>query len=388
MFKLLKNLLLIVDVWLKYFLILILATVFRYFYPEYISSLFIIILFSIIPFSLIYVVIGILFIKIKLELETTAIIRNEEINLNILFFNKSFFPFSKIEIKYSVPQKIGLSSENKIICFNLLARKNYKHKQKIICKHIGKYKSKILYIKISDLFGFFKLKLKSKVEIEFLVFPNKIFIPEFNSNLFSNIESNLSKITKINTSDIFGTRDYILGDELKLIHWKNSAKIDDIVIKEFEERKDITGLIVLDLKKYYNLEKTYIAIDGIIEAAVSTIEKFISNNIKINVIWYEENRKNIETKTLETNLDINNFFKHLATLNPYANNISLEKILNTSIDYSNDYSIIFIITAYIDSNLINYLNKLNIQIVILYIKLNDFNCTIPSHITLINIKIN
>lgn len=388
MFKLFKNFLLTVEVWLKYFLILILTTVFRYFYPEYISFWFIIILFSLVPFSLVYIIIGAFFIKIKLELETTTIIRNEEVNLNILFFNKSFFPFSKIEIKYSVPQKIGLSSENKIICFNLLARKHYKYKQKTICKHVGKYKSNIIYIKISDLFGFFKLRLKSKAETEFLVLPNKIFVPKLNSDLFSNIENNLSKVTKINTSDIFGTRDYILGDELKLIHWKNSAKIDDIVIKEFEEKKDITGLIVLDLKKYYNLEKSSIAIDGIIEAATSTIEKFISSNIKINVVWYEENKKDIELKFLEDNSNINDFFKYLAALNLYANDISLEKILNISLDYSNNYSIVFIITAYIDSNLINYLNKLNIQIVLLYIKLNDFNYNIPSHITLINIKVN
>lgn len=388
MFGLFKNFLLTVEVWLKYFLILILTTVFRYFYPEYISFWFIIILFSLVPFSLVYIIIGAFFIKIKLELETTTIIRNEEVNLNILFFNKSFFPFSKIEIKYSVPQKIGLSSENKIICFNLLARKHYKYKQKTICKHVGKYKSNIIYIKISDLFGFFKLRLKSKAETEFLVLPNKIFVPKLNSDLFSNIENNLSKVTKINTSDIFGTRDYILGDELKLIHWKNSAKIDDIVIKEFEEKKDITGLIVLDLKKYYNLEKSSIAIDGIIEAATSTIEKFISSNIKINVVWYEENKKDIELKFLEDNSNINDFFKYLAALNLYANDISLEKILNISLDYSNNYSIVFIITAYIDSNLINYLNKLNIQIVLLYIKSNDFNYNIPSHITLINIKVN
>lgn len=388
MFGLFKNFLLTVEVWLKYFLILILTTVFRYFYPEYISFWFIIILFSLVPFSLVYIIIGAFFIKIKLELETTTIIRNEEVNLNILFFNKSFFPFSKIEIKYSVPQKIGLSSENKIICFNLLARKHYKYKQKTICKHVGKYKSNIIYIKISDLFGFFKLRLKSKAETEFLVLPNKIFVPKLNSDLFSNIENNLSKVTKINTSDIFGTRDYILGDELKLIHWKNSAKIDDIVIKEFEEKKDITGLIILDLKKYYNLEKSSIAIDGIIEAATSTIEKFISSNIKINVVWYEENKKDIELKFLEDNSNINDFFKYLAALNLYANDISLEKILNISLDYSNNYSIVFIITAYIDSNLINYLSKLNIQIVLLYIKLNDFNYNIPSHITLINIKVN
>lgn len=388
MFGLFKNFLLTVEVWLKYFLILILTTVFRYFYPEYISFWFIIILFSLVPFSLVYIIIGAFFIKIKLELETTTIIRNEEVNLNILFFNKSFFPFSKIEIKYSVPQKIGLSSENKIICFNLLARKHYKYKQKTICKHVGKYKSNIIYIKISDLFGFFKLRLKSKAETEFLVLPNKIFVPKLNSDLFSNIENNLSKVTKINTSDIFGTRDYILGDELKLIHWKNSAKIDDIVIKEFEEKKDITGLIVLDLKKYYNLEKSSIAIDGIIEAATSTIEKFISSNIKINVVWYEENKKDIELKFLEDNSNINDFFKYLAALNLYANDISLEKILNISLDYSNNYSIVFIITAYIDANLINYLSKLNIQIVLLYIKLNDFNYNIPSHITLINIKVN
>lgn len=377
-----------IDLWLKYLIMLILINIFKYFYPEYISFLFIIIIILIPLFLLVYVIVGVFFIKINLELKSKVVIRNEEIKLNVLINNKSFLPFSMIEIKYSLPQKVGLPSENKTVCFNILAKKKYKCEEKIICKHIGVYKSKLEFIKISDLFGFFKFKLKSKSEVELLVLPRRTFIPKFNNNLFSELKNSIIMKTNINTYDIFGTRNYIAGDELRLVHWKNSAKTDDIVIKEFEEKKDITNLIILDLKKYYDNEKNYNYIDAVVEMAVSIIDKLISDRIKTDIIWYEQNQTDIKLKTLESISEMNDFFKQIVCLDSYKNDISLEKILNTRIIYAN-YSVLFIITAYIDSNLINYLNKFDMQIFILHLitaPQSNLDYKIHSNIILIDIN--
>lgn len=373
----------IFNVWLKYLLILIIINIFKYFYPEYIPFSFIIIIALFPLFSLMYAIIGILLVKINFESKVKTVVRNEQINLSILIHNKSYLPFSMIEMKYSLPQKVGLPSENKTICFNILAKKKYRCEEKVICKHIGVYKSSLEFMKVSDLIGFFKLKLKLKSQLEFLVLPRKIYISDFKSNLFSDIKSSIITKTNINTYDIFGTRNYNAGDELKLIHWKNSAKIDDIVVKEFEEKKDISNLILLDLKKYYEGEENYNYIDAVIEVAVS----IISNRIKTDVIWYEQNQKNINSKTLESDEDINDFFKQIIYLNYYENNISLQKILNAQISY-NAYSVIFIITAQIDSDLIDYLNSFNMQIFILHLitTTQNNNYKLQSNITLIDIN--
>ncbi len=373
----------IFNVWLKYLLILIIINVFNYFYPEYIPFSFIIIIALFPLFSLVHAIIGILLVKINFESKVKTVVRNEQINLNILIHNRSYLPFSMIEMKYSLPQKVGLPSENKTICFNILAKKKYRCEEKVICKHIGVYKSNLEFIKVSDLIGFFKLKLRLKSQLEFLVLPRKIYISDFKSNLFSDIKSSIITKTNINTYDIFGTRNYNAGDELKLIHWKNSAKIDDIVVKEFEDKKDISNLILLDLKKYYEGEENYNYIDAVIEVAVS----IISNRIKTDVIWYEQNQKNINLKTLESDEDINDFFKQIIYLDSYENDISLQKILNAQISY-NAYSVIFIITTQIDSDLIDYLNSLNMQIFILHLITapQNNNYKLQSNITLIDIN--
>jgi len=373
----------IFNVWLKYLLILIAINIFKYFYPEYIPFSFIIIIALFPIFSLVYAIIGILLVKINFESKIKTVVRNEQINLSILIHNKSYLPFSMIEMKYSLPQKVGLASENKTICFNILAKKKYRCEEKILCKHIGVYKSNLEFMKVSDLIGFFKLKLKLKSQLEFLVLPRKIYISDFKSNLFSDIKSSIITKTNINTYDIFGTRNYNAGDELKLIHWKNSAKIDDIVVKEFEDKKDISNLILLDLKKYYEGEENYNYIDAVIEVAVS----IISNRIKTDVIWYEQNQKNINLKTLEFDEDINDFFKQIIYLNYYKSDISLQKILNAQITY-NAYSVIFIITAQIDSDLINYLNSFNMQIFILHLITTpqNNNFKLQPNITLIDIN--
>lgn len=47
--------------------------------------------------------------------------------------------------------------------------------------------------------------------------------------------------------EFFGVRQYVPGDEVRSVHWRASARLDEIVVKEFEHQQDRQLWILLDL---------------------------------------------------------------------------------------------------------------------------------------------
>ena len=53
--------------------------------------------------------------------------------------------------------------------------------------------------------------------------------------------------------DLASCREYVYGDEIKYIHWGNSAKWGRLVVKEFEEEKNSRMTVILDTAEKYSL---------------------------------------------------------------------------------------------------------------------------------------
>lgn len=54
---------------------------------------------------------------------------------------------------------------------------------------------------------------------------------------------------------IAGCREYVYGDEIRLIHWANSAKGGKLVVKEFEEEKNTRLSVILDTAEVFSWKK-------------------------------------------------------------------------------------------------------------------------------------
>lgn len=356
MFKCLSELLTSFKVWLEYFLILILLIIFKYFYTAYISIVFIFILLLLPFISIIYVIIGLCTIKISVKFEPKVCIKNNTIILNLILSNKSFICYPTIRIKYSIPALNNKSSQIKVLKIKVHSKQNIVIKHEIFCKYRGLYQGVLYYIEVNDLFGFFRLKLRFKNTIKFEVFPRKL---ELFEDLPTEINNSLN-YNYIDISNIIGTRKYILGDELKLIHWKNTAKLDDIVVKEFQAEIESNNLIFIDLNNYYQGEKSFEAIDGVVETSISLVSKLISNNININVLWYDNQ---INYKNLMSYLDFDEFFNNIALTTFNNKNIEIEHLIFNQIDYNSvfilssaiNYKLISKLDTWLDNTKINYI---------------------------------
>ena len=109
--------------------------------------------------------------------------------------------------------------------------------------HCGSYAYRFTKVRIYDLLGFFFISRKLNREYEILVLP-KPEMPDIMPNTYGFKAKNLRR-SKQPMSEIYDIRDYQLGDPVKTIHWKMSAKKDKLLVKDpFEQYGGHSRLIL------------------------------------------------------------------------------------------------------------------------------------------------
>ncbi len=115
----------------------------------------------------------------------------------------------------------------------------------------GKYNIKIENIVLKDIFGIFTINTNIRKVLNIIVMPKIIENITINSgNTEMDINWAINSYSS-DSGDISGVREYIQGDRLNRIHWKASAKTDDIFVKDFEKTGSEECIILFDFIKDY-----------------------------------------------------------------------------------------------------------------------------------------
>lgn len=111
--------------------------------------------------------------------------------------------------------------------------------------HCGAYSVNVTKFAVYDLLGFFHMNMSYESKNMILVKPVPI-MPDIMPNMYGFKAKSLRKSKQPN-SEIYDIREYQTGDSIKTIHWKISAKKDQLFIKEALEEFGGHSRIVLKL---------------------------------------------------------------------------------------------------------------------------------------------
>lgn len=259
----------------KFLLILLISFLYAFFEGEYFANAIFICLVSVTLFSLIYIIIATKVIKVKITRLNRSFITGEKIEINISLENKSFIPINYIEVKYY--GDINWNRENQADILNLKNREVKNIKLDTIFYIRGTYNVANIRIIIKDVFNIFSLKKSLNDEINVEVYPKVLQINAFynsNQNQLLGENSLYSLENNTSTKDI---RKYEIGDNLKRIHWKVSAKYGELYTKNYEMYSNEVYNIFLDMnEEIYKEEDGDIIEERTIEFLISLC-KYISN---------------------------------------------------------------------------------------------------------------
>lgn len=120
-------------------------------------------------------------------------------------------------------------------------------------------------------------------------------------------------------SEVYQIREYRAMDSLRDVHWKMSAKADELLVKEHGKPKGCVVLIWLNLQA--DLKRSRIVPTVILEAVASLSMSLLEAECVHMVAWYEKENKRIEKKRVSKEENIYELLNRLLYTRVYEDEI-------------------------------------------------------------------
>lgn len=109
----------------------------------------------------------------------------------------------------------------------------------------GKYRQETFRIVTRFPFGFLQKARRLDLPSEALVYPSVDATPEF-LEVLPGIQGAIETLAKGRGQDLYALRDYLPTDSARHVHWKASARLGSLMVREFAREDDTRVLLVLD----------------------------------------------------------------------------------------------------------------------------------------------
>ncbi len=239
----------------------------------------------------------------------------DNINIEYKVSNTSYLPIPHAKIEFFLSEKLNTESSLKEVAYF----KNYQminFSKEIKCQYRGYYKIGKVRVTLFD-----PMMLSSKViafdkEIDLTVHP-KIWpikaLPVDTRDIHGTLKSHQKTVD--DRTNIINIRPFERGDSLKNIHWKLSAKLDDIQTKEFEQTLSARFFIILDGGiNQFKEGMTYNDEENMVSYCATFVKYALENNIHTKLMLTDKRDVLIEGK------DSNDFEKVLEALIGFESN--------------------------------------------------------------------
>lgn len=191
------------------------------------------------------------------------------------------FPY--LELTNMIGSSFQAPAEERII--GLEAGENAVYRREVLCTRRGKYDLKSFQVKTGDPFGFFQLTKPLAAGEEIKVYPRLRFFPEITLSARQHYgELPVRERHFEHFSQVSDLREWREGDSMKKVHWKQSARQDRIVVKNFEHQGDTTLNIFVDMcGTSYRHDSEHKLEDLAVETAASLLFFNLRENVPVEI---------------------------------------------------------------------------------------------------------
>lgn len=196
--------------------------------------------------------------------------------------NCSFGRFPYLELVSNLDASLASGLKNRYFC--LEAGEQATFAVNILCARRGIYALKSFQVRTGDPFGLFQLSktLASRKEIRVYpqVKPLPILFPQARGH-FGSLKAAGSHLE--NYSQFSSLRQWQKGDSRKIIHWKQSTRQEQLLVKNFEQQGDARINIFIDMAaESYGLGRQQLE-DMAVETAAALIAQFLKFTIPVEI---------------------------------------------------------------------------------------------------------
>ncbi|MDR7002222.1 DUF58 domain-containing protein [Neobacillus niacini] len=182
----------------------------------------------------------------------------------------------------------------------------------------GEHLFQSITVKIGDPLGLIEKEKSFVVENRIIVYPayTEILYRPFENHYDQGMTASRERVQR-DTSLAIGVRDYQPGDRFSWINWKASAKRNEMMTKEFEQRQSHDVFVVMDCVPHQHFE-------SIVSFTASLLRAVLKKGAQTGLLTFSHERASFPVRGGEQHLQ--QLFYHLAKIEAKSFS-SLEKVL-------------------------------------------------------------
>ena len=259
------------------------------------------------------------------------------------------------------------------ITLSLLPRTCGARTETIFCRYRGRWPIGVKTVEIMDFFGLISIRLNvsrflSHKPITLLVRPRIIRLPGLPMQR-KNDEGPMETVPRPSPdvamlSDI---RKYRLGDQMKRIHWKLTARQREVMVKNYEESSlpDLLLYIDTNIRELPRLDRLNLE-DALVECATAIVHHLMENRMPTSLIFYSNNRVQLRGSRPE---HFQSFYSLLSEM-PFDGRWAAEDVLMNDLKLVTHAGNLFLIVCSISEKLYDLLMLMNssgLSITVVYV---------------------
>ncbi len=208
--------------------------------------------------------------------------------------NKSIIPIVRAKVLIIVKDMMSGSSKKYWMKLSEISRGEVSFVRNIVFQRAGNYEIVLKKLKVYDMtglmYGSISVKSAERVEVMPKLYDVPVRVTAVTKNFYGESDVYDEHFPGHDNSELFQVRSYQKGDRIQNVHWKMTAKQDELMVKEHSLPKSCPVVLFLDFKPDRRSKKKLVTY---IEIAVSISFSIMDAGCSHYIVWYDSNKMDI-----------------------------------------------------------------------------------------------
>ena len=245
--------------------------------------------------------------KIYQKMEAYLVVKGDWTVYSFIIANEDYITFRNVKVNF-LRDRSTIEAAEQIAEYSLLPNESERMETRIKCNYRGEYYVGVDSIEVTDFLYLFSITYPITSKLKVIVLPRVVPLDQLGiappqADVKNPMRASNTAAEELDTE----MRKYNRGDSRKQIHWKASARMQELITRKYQSIPKAEIILCMDLMRVKEDElKVFMAEDKIIESVLA-IANFYAQRGTLSQIIYEMDGKNsIEIRSKE---DFNAFYK-------------------------------------------------------------------------------
>lgn len=239
----------------------------------------------------------------------------ETLSVDYRVYNSSFLPMLNVGIAFDIDKKIKQSTSLKeVACIGI--QDYIPFEKQFVCPYRGYYDVGKVVVTLYDPLMLHKRVVVYEKPIEVVVRPKlkQLNLPLFEAkDAYGTLKSDKKSIR--DETNIANIRPYVRGDVLKNIHWKLSARHDELLTKVYDETILSRMVVVLDAYRgNFEIGMSLALEEEMVTFCLSLVYGLIQKGMRVKLVYHAKEAVTVDVDTLGDFDKVNDLLTHFESL--------------------------------------------------------------------------